>query len=258
MPPLDPAQDGEATPDKSGNGQPSDQDERTVPLEALEKERSRRQRAEVEAAELRGRAEGSAAAAPSPEPPKTYTRVELNALVDSGQISEADRDATLDRQNDAKMETMVAQQVDARVSATTTEKSAAAQVDEYTAKVPDLMVDGSDIRNKVRDEYIMLVKTGLPEGNPTQVAALRSVVGAIEAVANPGKTEDPEPSHENLGSGDDNPPADTGGAPKDMSAGRRAYYQDQIGKGAYKDWNAVNEELKFADKRVLARDGARA
>ncbi len=261
MPPLDPA----ANSDKSGNGSQDSQDDKPmVPLSALEAERTKRQDIEKDLAELKGRVDGMQAVstatsnpAPAAAQVKTYSRTELEGMIASGAITEAQRDEQLDIQSAAA----IAKAVDDRVGAVTTEQTVGAKIDAYTALQPDILVPGTVLRGKVEASYQEMVKDGIKAGNPAQLAAIRSVLGPIAALSKPGVKPDPEPSSD-LGAGGnpDNGIEGEGSGPPaklKLSPRRRTYYQTGIDNGRYKNWAAVAEILGFADNDVLARADAR-
>jgi len=214
-----------------------------------------------ELAELRGRVEGRDQQSQNQQQPTRYTKPQLDQFVNDGRITQAQADDIWEQQRQRETEQLIDQTVASRLTEHEQTTRVVSDINAYKELVPDLMNDASDDRAKVRREYDYLVSIGQPKGKTTELVALKQVYGPVENLrarlkSNSGSYE----HHEDAGGGHAGYPASQqqpkDGAPAELSAAQRAYYGDLIQKGMYKDWAAVKEELKFADKRRAGRGAA--
>ena len=243
--------EGEAQADK-GDATP-----KTVPLAALEDERGKRQALEVQVANLSGQVEQINKTPAAPQAPqKTLSRTELRALVDDGRITQDEADNITEKQLRETITKDVTETVMTRAAETRRVDKINSEYGVYTVALPNVLVPGSEERNKVEKEFQGLVELGQPNSKVTEVLAMRSVFGPVEALTKPKDTR--ETHEETLGGSPPDPGTRTDGIPKGLSQREREYYSDQINKGLYPDWKAVTAELEHADPGLRKRMGARA
>lgn len=128
---------------------------------------------------------------------------------------------------------------------------------EYVKLVPDIMVEGSSDRTRLRAEIKALVAEGHPKNKSTELVALKLMYGPLESLrAARGARADAElhadgGGDNRRGTHQDHDDGEAGNvAPKDIKfqPGQKAYYQDQVAKGRY-TWAQVKTELKRASPR---------
>lgn len=214
-----------------------------------------------EVSELRGRLDALTEAQTRASAEPAFSDAQLRAQVDAGQMTEAEAsDIRLKSSLDA-MEKRIVSNVTANNEDANRQRIVTDQVEAYKAKIPAMMAPESAERARVVAEYNFLVNTlGHPATNATELAAMRAVFGPVEAL---GVKADGTPEHHQetsgSGGGDESQggkqPVD--GAPAHLSPDEKRYYRDLIQKKIYPDWKAVEAELKYADKHLRKRMGAR-
>ncbi len=168
--------------------------------------------------------------------PKVWTKSELDNAVLDGDMAQEQADAIVERQ--------IEDRVTAKLTNTFAQSSKAerqaAEIASYEEALPDLAQQGSDLYNRVMAEYKYLVEElGQDDNNGTIAAAVRSVAGPLSAINATGKLKQVVESHQETG----------GGAGKKetrrdkLTPRQRDHYDKMIRGGAYKDWDAVHEEL---------------
>lgn len=186
----------------------------------------------------------------APAQTRVYSAVELSQAVANGEITQPDADQIRDTQLENRIVAKVAETV-----ATTTANQARvttvqADMARYTEAYPDIRVAGTEMRNRVEEEFSYLTNLGHPADATTEVLAVRAVVGPTSRI---GKIKKPTPLREvdeQGGSGGDNPPGD-GDKKAKLSSDEKAYYTPMVGKGKmYSDWDAVHAEMKFSNSRM--------
>ena len=139
----------------------------------------------------------------------------------------------------------------------------ASEIDKYRDAIPAIMDSQSEQRQRVVREFARLTgELGYPKDDlRTELVALQSAFGPISEVARAVNTKDQgsrDVSSDEEPSADDEKDSDPAStAPSSLSADEKRYYQDAINKGIYRSWGDVREELKFSNKRVRRRYGAR-
>jgi hypothetical protein len=252
--------------DKAGDGAPAgdseDESKKFVPPkdgswipkarfdDALNAEKGRNARLEAELAALKVAHERKS---PADEPQKRYTKAELNAAVQAGQITADVSDEIWAKQirEDATREAET--RVLGTVRAEQRQERINSDLNEYKRLAPEILDDGHETRQKIRDEFNYLVTTlGSPKTVETELAAIRAVLGPIERLKTARSARREAEAHEETGgSGGEGAPrrgsAKTGWDALD--ARKKSYYEGAIAKGLYKDRKAVLEELEFARSR---------
>lgn len=246
------AEKDDDTPDDQTTGTDDDAkkgDKDVVPksqfLAALNSAEQKRER---ELAALRTEFEDKLAKATKPaEKPQSYTRAQLNAAVAASQITQDAADELWDKQ--------VRAEARAEATAVSTEIVTRAQrkdrvdsdIAQYTALDPDILVDGSAVRNKIAREYKFLVSLGDKPSGETELKAIRAALGPIEQLrlAKSGRTQ--HETHRETGGGSGGGRGANGKTLYDkLDTGKKEHYQKMIKAGQYKDVAEVEAELKWA------------
>ncbi len=237
--------------DNAGAASPED---RVKGLEAgIAAERDKRHAVERELSEIRGELQAMRSSRQQQQPAqKVYTRTELEGLVDSGQLGKEQADAIYEDQfrNQVKKEAL--EHAENALATERRKTMVLGQIDRYKEALPDVMVPGSEARNRVEQEYQYLTSLGDPADSATELKALRAVYGPIERLA--AKSEISRETHQEVGGSKDmeDDGMRTDGVPKGMTAAQRAYYKPLIGK-VYRSWDHVAEELKFQNEKLSKR-----
>lgn len=197
-------------------------------------------------------------AAPPPDQPKIRTRAELDALVRDRQITEAQRDDILDRQRADETRRMVQETVTTAITGLQRGSEVDQGLAAYRELKPDAWKAGSKERERVKAQYDYLVRIGQPATAATELVALQTVYGSVDALRAASSGRDEYEEHRDTGGGG----GGGGGRRQDgkvkLSPRERAHYQRLIDRGVYPDMDAVHEELKYARPEVRARHGAAA
>jgi len=215
-------------------------------LAAALNSQERKLRAEFEETLKRERDQGKA------NDPKPPTRAELLAMVDRGDLTQAQADALWEKQLTERVKREAAAEVGAALGVQDRTRRVEAVLAEYREVVGDAWVEGTKERAKVAAEFKHLVEVlGYPPTKETEAAALRAAFGDVAALraSKSAKAGSSETHAETGGS----KPSGEGGSKdpvKALDARQRAYYQRGIDNGRYRDWDAVREELKFARSRA--------
>jgi hypothetical protein len=239
-------------PTETGEGEP--QDQRTVPLKALEDERHKRQSLENEAAELRGRVQGltvSRADAPThaAPAPKDLTPAELRVAVDEGRLDQGQADEIRDRQLERRVETRLAGQLETTLTERARVERASDELTRYRKAIPELADKSSDSFARVQTEFDRLIGYGdSADSLVTEVKAIRTAFGDIDKLENLAAPAEREAYTEIAGNAPAQGETPTDGWPKSMSAGVRRYYDDQIARGTFADRKAALAEWAYKPK----------
>jgi len=231
--------------------------------EAVNAERGRVARLEAELAALRLAQQRQPEK--DEEPAKRYTKAELNAAVSSQTITADQADEIWAKQirEDAKRE--VKAEVLGIVEANLAQERVGTDLEEYKRLAPEIMEDGSETRQRVREEFDYLVSMGHagkvedPKTLQTQLLAIRAVLGPIDKLRTAKSARRDTESHEETGG------ASAGGQRRQAKSAwdsldkrQKDYYEAKIRDGMYKDKAAVEAELKFSRKPHSGRTSARA
>lgn len=198
-------------------------------------------------------------AKPVQKPP---TRAELLRLVEEGSLTQLDADSIWEKQIKDGAAAAAVAQVRAVTNAEATERQAQAKLMGYREIVPAVWEMGSPEHAKVAAEFERLVNLGAnPKSLATEAAALRAVHGDLETLQASKKSSRPGPAESHTETGGGKPPGEGGagedGVPKGLSSREKEHYEAGIKAGRYKDWAAVNAELKFANPALRRRMGAK-
>ena len=186
--------------------------------------------------------------------PKRYTRVELNAAVEAGQVSRDQADAELDRQAREEVSRVALETVNAAEG----KRFIDSEIARYKAVAPEILDDAHDTRKKIREEFAALVKVGDDPNNVvTQWKAIRSVLGSVDRLEKARSGIEQHEFHRETGGGGGG--REGGGKPAfeaTLTQRERAHYQRLITSGTYKDWAEVEAEMKYAKPAIRRKQGA--
>lgn len=231
-------------PDETqGDGQHEPVPHGHVPLERLNEVIDERNNAREALARSQGNLEAmQSQPATRAEPPaaQQYTREQLTAAVDTGQISQVEADRIHDSQTEVRITKHIRNEVAANAIAVTSAQSVGDELNRYRAADPTIDEIGSESRNRLEKEYAYLTgKGGSPRSSATELAALRAVFGDADTLAQRG-TRDTHTETGGAGGGSGGSP-DTSNWAKGMPAKNKRYYSDQIAKGYYTEKSAQQE-----------------
>lgn len=199
-------------------------------------------------ANLRGRLEATPAATAQ----KEYTSAELTQAVLNQEISQADADTIRDTQLENRIVAKVAETVATTTATQARATTVQADMARYSEAYPDIKIAGTELRNKVEEEFAYLTGTlGHPADASTEVIAVRAVVGPTSRIGKIKKAEPLREVDEQGGSGGDNPPND-GNKKVKLTADEKAFYAPQVGKGKmYSSWDDVHVMMdKYSNSRL--------
>ena len=203
-------------------------------------------------AELRGRLQQVAdAPAPAAQAAETreHTRDELQGMVDSGTITEGQRDDVLEKQSEHRLD----KKLDARDAANRGQSMLETEFSKYREGHPGIEQVGTPDHTLLQAEYTKLIRSGFPDGLHTQITALRGVFGAAEKI--PERRRVGDTTREGGAGGDT--PADGGDGDGSLTKGlspRHAQYVNRmVDRGIYTKDSA---DLKDYIQRARGSAGA--
>ncbi len=219
---------------------------------------------EAEVAALRAEMEGLKAQvkAKPADAPKRYSRADLNAAVEAGQITQAQADAQWEAQVHEDAETRAERVALAVVSGNDRKKLVDSELARYTAVAPEILDDSHDARKDIKAAFKSLVELGDdPKDVATQLKAVRSVMGPIDRLERSRGGRSQHEHHRETGGGSGGSGSGqrkTGKLVDQLTQEAREHYENQIKRGHVKDWAAVEDELKYASPGVKRRLGIAA
>jgi hypothetical protein len=189
--------------------------------------------------------------------PKVYTKAELKAGVEAGQISQEQADELWDRQRETQIRESAKREALDAVSEHATKERIDSDLAAYKRLKPEILELGSEVRQKVEEEFKALRKTGLPNNLSTELAAIRAVVGPLEKLRKAAEAPRSQEGEQQGGGGSE--PKKGGGSSKKLvdhlKGDAKDHYERGIKSGRYKDWDAVEAELKYATPRARVKLG---
>jgi hypothetical protein len=192
------------------------------------------------------------------ERPKVYGKPELKAAVDGGQITQEQADDIWERQREAQITERAELVALDTVTRQATKERIDADLAAYKRLKPEILDKGSEVREQIREEFNYLVKIGKPKDEATELAAIRAVLGPLaklEKAASATRSVE----HEEQGGGQGGEPKNRGGSSKKLvdhlKGDAKKYYERAIEQRRYKDWEAVEAELKYARPSTRQRLG---
>ena len=177
-----------------------------------------------------------------------FSRAQLDAAVDAGEISEIERDSYVEEQ----IETRVTDRITTQLASKETTQRVQAQLDEYAIAVPDASKEGSDIHNRVAAEYRDLVSFGYDNDDPkTALAAVKAVLGPLSALKTKAPVSKEPDTYEDTRGGGGGEEEDSGKDVRwnDLDTRQKDFYVKAIDRGAYPDRKAVLKELTTYGKK---------
>lgn len=195
------------------------------------------------------------------EPAKSsYTKADLKAAAEAGHISQEQADDIWDRQRETQIaERAKAEALDA-VAGYATKERIDADIAAYRRLKPEIMDEGSDIRQRIQEEFNAFVSMGMPgergKNLPTQLAAIRAVLGPLDKLKQASAARRAQESEQQSGgAGEGQRPGSGKTLVGHLKGEHREYYERAIKSQRYKDWEAVEAELKFASPNARRRLG---
>ena len=169
---------------------------------------------------------------PTPEQ-KVHTEMELQEMVTSGHITQAQMTMEIERRKDAVRAEEMRAEVKQQLGANDTIKVLQKEMDSYVEIHPDVKVDGSAERAMVQAEIKHLMDLGYEYDLRTEVTALRSCFGPPEKVAE--TTSQRRERHQGTSGGGAGGAGETSksGWQSDLTPGQSSAYQMQLDKGIY-------------------------
>lgn len=183
---------------------------------------------------------------PQTQEPREYSVTELDQAVANGQITQQQRDHMFAQQVERRAMRTAETQARQVVETETRTNQLDGELKDYAKLAPDLMAEGSPLRQRVASEYEFLVSKGAPRDLTTELAATRAVMGPIErarAYAQ-GKRRGPDAYGDSSGSMTPQERREAG-AWERIPADQRAYYDRQIQNGLYPNRAAVLAERNW-------------
>lgn len=249
------APEGDADGGAGGGGSPnggSGGDDDVVPkkqfIAAVNSASRKAEALEAKVNELTAKLE--AATAKPADAPKRYTRAELKAAVEAGQISQDQADSQWDLQTRQEADARAEQVARATVTAAERSKEVNATIERYKAVAPEILDESHETRQSIRTEFNALVALGDdPRDVATQLKAIRMVLGPVEKLEKSRGGTDVHDTHRETGGGGEgggNGGKKTGKLHEQLNAQARKHYEKGIEQGRYKDWAEVDAELKYA------------
>jgi len=185
----------------------------------------------------------------SVEKPQRFTRAQLRAGVEAGQLTQEQADETWDDQLREDIRKETATTVTESVSSSARSDRVNTDMNRYIAVEPEVLVEGSQIRSKVQAEFTYLTtELGDPNELATQLKAMRAALGPIEALELAKSGTALRDTHKEAGGGEGVDDKSQKKEFKDTLTDReRNHYQRGVDSGLYKDWGAVEAEMKHAN-----------
>ena len=217
--------------------------------EDLEKERVARARAE---GQVEAFAKQPPSEIPKTDPPKRYTVAQLQEMVDSGAITDIEKEQRLHDQLRAELRddarTLNAENLKSQKSTSKID----VEFEAYKKVVPGIDEPGSENHRRASAEYAKLLALEIPESAALQLVAIRNVFGPAEKIP---ETTERETHAEGAGgqSAVDSQQKPSGWR-GDCSKDEVAYYEEMIKTGQYDGEDDPNfrADVDFAVKRRKA------
>jgi len=207
-------------------------------LAALHAERQKRQSLETKFAEVSGKVD-----ALSQKPAKEFTRAELQARVDEGNLTQAEADRIYEDQLQQKVTADVTKKVESSAEQKALAQRIGMEIQKYVSVLPDIEAEGSENRGRVTREYQRLVSLGYPDNVQTELTALMAAFGPPELLSK-GREKQKE-TYQGVGS-DGGETSQKEAAPK-LPAHVKTHYSKMIEKGMYEGWDDPNLKKEIGD-----------
>lgn len=193
----------------------------------------------------------------APQGEREYTELELQKAVDDGVITNVQMLQMLRAQDQKRVQATISTAVQETVQQVRQQDTITGELDQYKSLVPDLMKEGSPVRQRAAREFERLTSVmGLPADLRTELLAAQFACGPLQRAKARGERVPPEAFNETGGNGGQQPTNQPGqdNAPlRGLTARQKDHYGKMIQKGVYADWKAVNAELSW--KRGAPKGG---
>jgi len=156
-----------------------------------------------------------------------YSVTELDNAVAAGQITQTQRDQIFATQIERKAMAQATQAATQIIESTTRENTLDTQLQQYASIAPDVVRDGSPLRQRVAQEFEFLVQNGAARDLTTELAAVRAVMGPLERAKQYARERRAADAFDRL------------------DPMKQQYYQKLINQGLYPDKKAVISELNW-------------
>ena len=188
---------------------------------------------------------------------KVYTRAELDGYINEGRLSQEDADTIIDKQLTTQITNNVTNNMVEQEKQTSLNKL----IEKYVAHDPDVAITGTDARNRIETEVMAQFRISGDKDMSLkhEALALRAIYGDDK---NLGKVDlTPRDRDTHMDSIVSTTPGNAGATSEPslggLSGEEKSYYQDLINKGTYSGWDAVANEMKYANKALRTRAGVR-
>src|SRR3990167_1087022 len=121
------------------------------------------------------------------ELPKRYTQADLKAAVDAQQITQEQANDIWAKQMREETREIAEAAATAVVTGRTQKERIDSDLSAYKRLKPEIMERGSEVREKITEEFKYLVSIGKPQDESTELAAIRAVLGPLEKLENAAK-----------------------------------------------------------------------
>lgn len=191
--------------------------------------------------------------------PQRYTKAQLKEAVAIGQMTQDQADDTWDQQREAEITARVTSEVGSMLTDSQVTTTVAGDLGRYKELLPEIMVAGSEQREKVMTEFNFLAGLhGQPKSKKErlamELAATRAAFGPIERIEKHGKGRPAHEHHEETGGGDR---PNGGGGKKSLIEQAperyRKYYEGLIAKGQLTKEQAEKEIARTGIKVLQER-----
>ena len=192
----------------------------------------------------------------APASPRNFTREQLSAAVEAGDLTQESMDAQLDLQARRQFKAEISTELRQEFEETRKSDKLGQAIDTYKEAFPDLTDRSSALRGRLRKEMDRLVSThGMDEAaRTTELLAMERVCGDpnIQTVERTNQAHQHEQGVGGTAGSDAGGEAD--GAVVGMSADQRAFYENGIREGLYKSMDDpdIAAEMKIFNARRQA------
>lgn len=181
---------------------------------------------------------------------KPPTRAELKQFVEKGELSQEEADMIMENQIVANATKAATEAATRTIAGVTYQQTVEAELAAYHELKSAAWEEGTPEYARAKQEFDYLVKLGDPNSRVTELKALRAAFGDIPTLrASLQVRRGPSDTHRETGGRGRQQSSGEGDVIKSLSAEKREYYERQIDKGQYKDWDAVKAELTYNPRK---------
>jgi len=176
-----------------------------------------------------------------------YSVTELDNAVAAGQITQTQRDQIFATQIERKAMVQATNAATQIIETNNRENTLDTQLQQYAGLAPDVVREGTPLRQRVAQEFEFLVQNGAPRDLTTELAAVRSVMGPLERAKQyaQGRRRGPESGQDSYGGSMSPVERRAADAFDRLDPAKQQYYQKLINQGLYTDKKAVMSELNW-------------